>query len=65
MDAPEITNSSVEERRAYIKQKYPCIADCDACGLCVVFRGKDAETAFADYISGKRSFAENAADYRR
>lgn len=41
--APDISNSTVEERREYIKRTYPCIADCDMCGLCQVFHGKDAE----------------------
>lgn len=62
--APEIENSTVEERRAFIKKRFPCIADCDMCGLCKVFRGKDAETAYADYIQGVRSFLEVSADYR-
>lgn len=35
--APDIKNSSEEERRNYIKKMYPCIADCDMCGLCTVF----------------------------
>ena len=63
--APEITGSTEEERRVYIKNKYPCIADCDMCGLCKVFRGKDAETAYADYINGTRSFMEVSEDYKR
>jgi hypothetical protein len=63
-NAPEIKDSTVEERRAYIKNRFPCIADCDMCGLCKVFHGKDAETAYADYINGNRSFAEVSADYR-
>ena len=46
--APEIANSTIEERRAFIKAKYPCIADCDMCGLCKVFRGKNAEQAYDD-----------------
>ncbi|SHH11148.1 hypothetical protein SAMN02745229_00253 [Butyrivibrio fibrisolvens DSM 3071] len=62
--APEIQESTSEERRAYIKERFPCIADCDMCGLCKVFRGKDAETAYADYINGNRSFAEVSADYK-
>ena len=62
--APEIKDSTSEERRAYIKERFPCIADCDMCGLCKVFRGKDAETAYADYISGNRSFTEVSADYK-
>ena len=62
--APEITGSTAEERRAYIKKRFPCIADCDMCGLCKVFHGKDAETAYADYINGDREFLEVSADYR-
>ena len=34
------------------------------CGLCTVFRGKDPELAYADYISGKRSYMEVSGDYR-
>ena len=64
-DAPDIRNSSEEERRKYIKDRYHCIADCDMCGLCTVFRGKDAETAYAGYIQGVRSFAEVSDDYKR
>ena len=58
INAPEIADSTVEERRAFIKTKYPCIADCDMCGLCKVFRGKDAEHAYEDYITGKRSYSD-------
>ena len=61
---PKVEESTVEERRAYIKEKFPCIADCDMCGLCKVFHGKDAETAYADYIMGARSFMDVSADYR-
>lgn len=63
-NAPELECSTAEERRAYIKERFPCIADCDMCGLCKVFHGKDAETAYEDYISGNRSFAEVSADYK-
>ncbi|WP_026666123.1 hypothetical protein [Butyrivibrio sp. FC2001] len=62
--APEINNSTSEERRAYIKKRFPCIADCDMCGLCKVFHGKDAETAYADYIDGSRDFMDVSADYK-
>lgn len=61
---PEITESTIEERRAYIKERYPCIADCDMCGLCKAFHGKDAETAYADYIIGVRSFTDVSADFK-
>ena len=65
INAPEIADSTVEERKAFIKTKYPCIADCDMCGLCKVFRGKDAEHAYDDYITGKRSYSDVSEDYRR
>lgn len=45
MRAPEITSSTEEERRQYIKDTFKCIADCDMCGLCTVFKGKDPELA--------------------
>ena len=62
--APDIRHSSEEERRTFIKSKYPCIADCDMCGLCKVFHGKDPEMAYNDYILGKRSFDEVSGDYK-
>ncbi len=62
--APDILKSTAEQRRDYIKTKYPCIADCDMCGLCKVFHGKDPEDAYDDYIMGRRSFQEVSEDYR-
>ena len=62
---PKAEESTIEERRTYIKEKFPCIADCDMCGLCKVFHGKDAETAYNDYILGVRSFDEVSAEYKR
>ena len=64
-EAPLIETSTTEERREYIKNRYPCISDCDMCGLCKVFHGKDPENAYADYIKGNRSFMEVSADYKR
>ena len=62
--APDIMNSTAKERQIYIKNKFPCIADCDMCGICTVFHGKDAEVAYEAYIRGERSFEEVSADYR-
>jgi len=64
MRPPEIDSSSSEERADYIRNTFKCIADCDMCGLCTVFRGKDPEVAYADYIDGRRSYSEVTADYR-
>lgn len=63
-NAPELAASTAQERRAYIKERFPCIADCDMCGLCKVFHGKDAETAYKDYIDGSRTFLEVSQDYK-
>ena len=60
----EIENSTEEERRQYIKNTFKCIADCDMCGLCTIFHGKDPEVAYADYISGKRDYLDVSKDYR-
>lgn len=60
----EIETSTEAERRQYIKNAFSCIADCEMCGLCTVFRGKDPELAYADYISGKRSYLEVSQEYR-
>ena len=58
-NAPDIYNSTEEERRSFVRNRYPCIADCDMCGLCKVFHGNDPETAYDDYILGK---ADNEYD---
>lgn len=63
-EAPDIGRSTVEERRIYIKDRFPCIADCDMCGLCKVFRGKDPEVAYEDYIRGEKTF-EAVSEYYR
>ena len=63
-DAPMLEASSEEERRAFIKDKYPCLADCHICGLCKDFHGKDPEIAYDDYIKGIRSFADVSDDYK-
>lgn len=62
--APNIVESTMEERRDYIRNRYPCISDCDMCGLCKVFHGRDPENAYDDYIKGKRSFIEVSEDYK-
>ena len=63
--APDITVSTMTERREYVKKRFPCLADCDMCGLCKVFRGKDLEIAYDDYITGRRSFLDVSRDYKR
>jgi len=63
--APDINNSSKEERREYIKTKYHCISNCESCGLCKVFKGKEPEIVFDDYINGIREYSEIASEIKR
>lgn len=62
--APDISRSTQEDRREYIRNRFPCISDCDMCGLCTVFHGKDAELAYEDYINGKRTYEDVSSDYK-
>lgn len=64
-NAPQVAGSTEEERRAYVKERFPCIADCDQCGFCAAYHGLDPETAYADYIAGKAEFLEVSLRYRR
>lgn len=63
--SPSITSSTREERLEFIRKRYPCIADCDACGLCKLFHGQDAEHALADYIDGNDELPQVLMRYRR
>lgn len=47
-----------------MQQTFKCIADCDMCGLCAVFKGKDSELAYDDYISGRREYMDMSEDYK-
>ena len=65
MTAPDINNSTKEERRAYVLEAWKCLNDCEACGKCRILRGRDPETLYADYIDGKRSYIEITLQIRR
>lgn len=62
--APAVASSTREERLAYVRERYHCIADCDACGLCKIFPGGNAEQALADYIDGKAELRQVMMAYR-
>ena len=64
-EAPDISSSTVDERREYIRNRFHCISDCDMCGLCKIFHGKDPENAYHDYIMGVRTFAEVSDYYKQ
>jgi hypothetical protein len=64
MMAPDIVTSTKEEREAFIRKTYWCRGDCDSCGICQVFRGKEPLIVYADYIEGVRTFQEISEEYR-
>ena len=66
MQAPNIDNSTKEERRAYVLEAWKCLHCCDECGKCrIILRGRDAETLYADYIEGKRSYIDITLEIRK
>ena len=64
MIPPKIENSTPEERRAYVDEAWKCLHDCEACGKCLILKGKDAEALYADYIEGKRSYMDVTLELR-
>ena len=64
MTPPRIGESSIEERRAYVLHSWRCLNDCESCGKCHLLKGRDAETLYADYINGKRSYMDVTIDIR-
>ena len=64
MQPPRIDNSTREERQAYVVEAWRCRHDCESCGKCRILRGRDAETLYADYIEGKRSYMDITLEIR-
>lgn len=58
MTPPNIVSSTEDERRAFVLDAWKCLHDCESCGKCRILRGKDAETLYADYIAGIRSYMD-------
>lgn len=64
MTPPKIEESTPEERRRWIRDTFPCMSNCDICGLCATYHNKDVEDVYQEYILGTRSFEEIAREYR-
>lgn len=61
---PSIEGSTRDERLRFVQERFPCIADCDACGFCAAYHGKDPTDAYHDYIEGTAEFVEVSLRYR-
>lgn len=64
MTPPPIEQSTWEERQAFVIDAWKCLHDCEMCGKCRILKGKDAETLYADYIEGRRSYIDVTLDIR-
>ena len=64
MTPPLIEQSTREERQAYVIDAWKCLHDCEMCGKCRILKGKDAETLYADYIEGRRSYIDVTLEIR-
>ena len=65
MKAPAIDQSTREDRVAYVLDAWKCLHDCEMCGKCRILKGKDAETLYADYIEGKRTYMDVTLEVRK
>lgn len=63
--APKVEASTREERLAFVHERYVCISNCDACGICALFHGRNPEYALAGYIDGKEELVACVMRYRR
>ena len=64
MQPPKVEDSTREERQAYVLDAWKCLHDCEACGKCRILKGRDAETLYADYIEGRRSYMDVTLEFR-
>lgn len=65
MTVPSIDTSTKEERLEYVRKKWECMYNCELCGKCHILKGRNAETLYADYIEGKRSYMDITLEIRR
>ncbi len=64
MRAPDIHNSTREERLEYLRDAWKCLGNCEICGKCSVLKGRDEEKVYSDYIEGRRSYIEISMELR-
>ena len=64
MIPPKPDTSTREKRLAFVQEAWKCLHDCESCGKCKILRGKDAETLYAEYIEGKKSYMDVTLEIR-
>lgn len=58
LGAPDIYNSTKQERLEYVLDKWRCCHNCELCGKCSILKGRDAEIIYEDYIEGRTPYME-------
>ena len=58
MNAPDVEQSTRQERLRFVQEEWRCLNDCELCGKCRILRGRNAEIVYADYIEGRLSYRE-------
>ncbi len=64
MRPPEIQKSTKEERYQYIAETFRCRNNCELCGICQVYGGKDPLIVYEKYIEGEEDFQTITQKYR-
>ena len=64
MRAPDIADSTRDERQEFVREAWKCLHDCEMCGKCRILKGRDAEIVYADYIEGKRTYMDITLEIR-
>ncbi len=65
MTAPDIEQSTREERLAFVQEQWRCMHNCELCGKCHILKGQNEEMLYADYIEGKRSYMDITLEIRK
>lgn len=65
MMVPDLHASTREEREDYINKTFYCRHNCEMCGICAIYKGKDPLVVYKDYIEGRTDFYEIARQYQR
>ncbi len=63
--APDIEQSTREERIAFVREQWKCLHNCELCGKCHILKGRDEEELYADYIDGKRPYMDITLEIRK
>lgn len=66
MNSTLIKDTTTDQRLKYIENMFHCHnGDCDNCGICMIFKGKEPIDVYSSYIEGEKEFEEITASLRK